>query len=100
MTAILSNWFYRDFKVVNPVKCSLCYLALKLNFQADLYLLEITKKKKYWELFLIAKLTSPGILPILPAKGKYKAQCPYQSTQFYNSRAKNLLNIIFFKVLI
>ena len=55
--AIVSNWFYRNFKVINPVKCSLCYLALKLNFQADLYLVEITKKKKYWELFLIAKFS-------------------------------------------
>ena len=97
MTAILSNWFYRDFKVINPVKCSLCYLALKLNFQADLYLLEITKKKKYWELFLIAKLTSPGILPILPAKGKYKAQSLTRVHNFITPEQKTFLTSSFIK---
>ena len=44
--AILSYWFYRDFTVINPDKCSLCYLALKLNFQAHLVSIRNRKEEK------------------------------------------------------
>ena len=34
--AALSNWFYKNFMVFNPDKCSFPYLALRKNFKLPL----------------------------------------------------------------
>ena len=60
--------------------------------------IKIAKKKKYWKSLLIINLTSPRILLAFYQKGEYKAQCFYQSTKVYDSRAKDILNILFNKV--
>ena len=59
--------------------------------------IKIAKKKKYWKSLLIINLTSPRILLAFYQKGEYKAQCSYQSTKVFDSRAKTFPTSFFIK---
>ena len=70
--AILSNWFYKNFIVLNPDKCSFMLCGVKNELQRDLVsnngTIKISKEEKYWESLLIRNLASARILLVLQKK--------------------------------
>ena len=66
----ISKWFYKNFMVLNPDKCSfmLLYFLLTLNLLSNNVTIKITKMKKYWESSLMTNFTSPRILLALPKR--------------------------------
>ena len=74
---ILSNWFYKNFMVLNPDKCFFMLfgacLGLRMNFKQISYLTTLLQKrakvKKYWVSLLITNLASPCFFLALPKRG-------------------------------
>ena len=64
--AIISNWLYENFIILNPGQCSSTLSVVKDELQTDLVSNNVTtknrKEEKNWESLLITNLSSPRIL--------------------------------------
>ena len=98
---ILSNLFYIASVVLSPHICSFMLFGVKDEHQTDLVSNNITtrndKEEKVPGITYDNKFDFSTHLTSI-TKNKYKAQYFYPSTKICNSKKKDLLTIIFYKV--